>query len=200
MARTGRRRGSPDTRAAILTAARAAFGEQGYDLASVRAIAAAAGVDAALVHHYFGTKEKLFLACVAAPADPGEILAGALAGGADGLGERLLRAFLSVWDGPVTGPAALAVFRSGLGHDRSARMLREFLSTQILRRIRPDLAPEHAELRAALIASQAAGLVTVRYLLRLEPLASAPAEVVVAAVAPTLQRYLTGPLDLPAVP
>ncbi len=194
MARTGRRRGSPDTRKSILSAARTAFSEHGYDRASVRAIAAAAGVDAALVHHYFGTKEKLFLASVAAPVDPATVLPAILAGGLDGLGERVVRGFLSIWDDPVTGPAALAVFRSALGHDWSARMLREFLTTQVLRRILRDQPIDRTELRAALVVSQMVGLVGVRYLLKIEPLASAPADLVVAMIAPTLQRYLTGPL------
>jgi AcrR family transcriptional regulator len=192
MARTGRRKGSPDTRETILGAAREVFAEHGYDGASIRAIASAAQVDPALVHHYFGTKEGLFLATVRAPIDPGAVIGGVLAGGLDGAGERIVRTFLSVWDDPVTGPAALAVFRSALRHDTSARILREFITTQILRRVVAALTGQDQALRGSLVGSQMFGLVMVRYVLRIEPLASAPTEAVVAAIGPTIQRYLTG--------
>ncbi len=193
MARTGRRRGSPDTREAILLAAREVFADKGFDGASVRAIAAAAGCDPALVHHYFGSKEKLFLTTVQAPIDPGELLPGLLAGGLEGAGERVVRTFLGIWDDPVTGPAALALVRSALQHDWSARMLREFLTTQILRRVVAQLAVDDAPLRTSLVASQMFGLIGVRYLLRIEPLASAPATVVATAIGPNIDRYLTDP-------
>jgi AcrR family transcriptional regulator len=198
--RTGRRKGRPDTREAILVAARKVFAERGYDGAPIRAIAAAAGVDPALVHHYFGTKDELFLATVAAPINPGEVLPRIIAGGIDGLGERIVRTLLSVWDDPVTGPAILALFRSGLRHEWSARMLREFLTTQILRRAMHllEMEPTEAPLRASLVASQIFGLVGLRYLLKIEPLASAPVEQVVATIGPTLQRYLTEPLPMVA--
>src|SRR5258708_3617220 len=135
MARTGRRPGNQDTREAILAAAREAFAERGYDRASIRAIATSAGVDPALVHHYFGTKDELFLATVNAPLNPAALLPQVIAGGIDEVPERLLGTFLSVWDHPVTGPAALALVRSALQHDRSAWVLREFLTTRILRRV-----------------------------------------------------------------
>jgi AcrR family transcriptional regulator len=191
--RTGRRPGNPDTREAILAAAREAFAERGFDRASIRAIATSAGVDPALVHHYFGTKDKLFLAAMSAPVDPGEMLPEVLAGGRDRIGERLVRAFLRAWDSPA-GVAAAALLRSGMTNDWTARMLREFLVTQVLRRIirHLDCDPAEASLRASLVATQVTGLAMMRYLIRLEPLASAPPEVVVAAVAPTIQRYLTG--------
>jgi AcrR family transcriptional regulator len=193
MARTGRRPGNQDTREAILAAARQAFAERGYDGASIRAIATAAGVDPALVHHYFGSKDKLFLTCLQAPIDPAEILPRILAGGIDGVGERLVRTFLTVWDSPA-GTTAAALLRSAVRHEWSARLLREFLTTQILRRAMRslDLDPTEAPLRASLVASQMMGLGMIRYIVKVEPLASAPPEVVVAAMAPTIQRYLTG--------
>jgi AcrR family transcriptional regulator len=198
VARTGRRPGNQDTREAILDAARHAFAERGYDGASIRAIATSAGVDPALVLHYFGSKDKLFLETVGAPLDPSTILPQVFAGGVDGIGERIVRTFLSVWDSP-RGKAAVALFRSAVAHDWSARMLREFMVTQILRRAMRnlDLDPADAPLRASLVASQISGLVMIRYILRIEPLASAPPEVVVAAIAPTIQRYLTGQVSLP---
>jgi len=192
MARTGRRPGNQDTREAIIAAAREAFAEKGYDRASIRAIATGAGVDPALVHHYFGTKDQLFLATVNAPIDPAQILPRVLDGSTDELPERLVRTFLSVWDHPVSGPAAVALLRSGLQHDWSARMLREFLTTRVIRRViaHLELDPAEAALRGSLVATQMIGLVMIRYVLKVEPLASAPPEIVVAAVAPNLHRYL----------
>ncbi|HEY0700703.1 MAG TPA: TetR family transcriptional regulator [Micromonospora sp.] len=197
--RTGRRPGNPDTREAILAAAREAFADRGFDGASIRAIATTAGVDPALVHHYFGTKDKLFLAAVNSPVDPAELLPEALAGGPGEVGTRLVRLFLSVWDSPA-GAAGVAFLRSSLTNDWTARLLREFLTSQVLRRIRRhvELDPAEAPLRTALVGSQIAGLAMLRYVLRIEPLASAPPEVVVAAIGPTIQRYVTG--ELPELP
>jgi AcrR family transcriptional regulator len=198
MARTGRRPGNQDTREAILAAARQAFADKGYDRASIRTIATGAGVDPALVHHYFGTKDQLFLATVEAPIDPAKILPRVLGGDRDELPERLVRTFLSVWDHPVSGPAAVALLRSGLQHDWSARMLREFLTTRVIRRVisQLELDPAEAPLRGSLVATQMIGLGLIRYVLKVEPLASAPPEVVVAAVAPTIHRYLLEPLSV----
>jgi AcrR family transcriptional regulator len=177
----------------VLAAAREAFGEKGFDGATIRGIATAAGVDPALVHHYFGTKDALFLAAVEAPADPEDLLPEVLAGGPDALGANLLRMFLRVWDGPAR-PAGLALLRSAVGSEWTARLLREFLVARVLRRVVGTLAasPEEREARGALVASQLVGLVMARYVLRIEPLASATADSLVAAIAPTLQRYLTG--------
>jgi hypothetical protein len=103
---------------------------------------------------------------------------------------------LSIWDSPA-GAAGVALMRSALSHDWTARLMREFLTTQILRRVmrQLDLNPREAPLRASLVASQVAGLAMVRYVLKIEPLASARPDVVVAAVAPTIQRYVTGDLS-----
>ncbi|MFG1658830.1 TetR family transcriptional regulator [Micromonospora chersina] len=194
--RTGRRPGNPATREAILTAARAAFADRGFDAASIRAIATAAGVDPALVHHYFGTKEELFRATVAIPVDPAELVPRVLAGGRDEVGERLVRTFLAVWDSPV-GTAAVALLRSAVSNQWTARLLREFLVTQVLRRVveQLDLDPAETPLRGALVATQIAGLAMMRYVIRLEPVASASPDTLAATIGPTLQRYLTGPLD-----
>lgn len=191
--RTGRRPGNPDTREAILAAAREAFAERGFDAASIRAIATSAGVDPALVHHYFGTKDRLFLASLNAPIDPGELLPQVLAGGPDQVGERLVRLFLRVWDSPA-GAAGAALMRSAVSNEWTARMLREFMVTQILRRAMQglDMDPKEAPLRASLVASQISGLAMIRYVIKVEPLASASPDEVVAAVAPTIQRYVTG--------
>ncbi|MDP9817011.1 AcrR family transcriptional regulator [Spirilliplanes yamanashiensis] len=196
MRRTGRRPGNPDTRESILAAAREAFAERGFDKTSIRAIATAAGVDPALVHHYFGTKDKLFVASMNVPFDPRELLPSILAGGAEEAGARFVRVFLGIWDSPA-GAAGVALMRSAVSHDWAARLIREFIATQVLRRVTAGLGidPDEATMRASLVASQMAGLAMARYILKFEPLASAPPETLVAAVAPTIQRYLTGDLD-----
>lgn len=192
--RRGRRPGQPDTRQAILVAARRAFAELGFDRASIRRIAADAGVDPALVHHYFGAKDQLFTAALEVPVNPARLLPDVLSGGVDGFGERLVRTFVSVWDGPA-GPAAVALLRSTLSHDWSSRLFREFLTTEILRRALGELGLPDSELRGSLIASQLMGLAMARYVVRVPPLADLPAADVVALVGPTIQRYLAG--DLP---
>jgi AcrR family transcriptional regulator len=150
------------------------------------------------VHHYFGTKDALFLAAVEAPADPDELLPEALAGGTAELGANMVRLFLRVWDGPAQ-PAGLALVRSAVGNEWTARLLREFLVSRVLRRVVAtlDVPQAEREARGALVASQLVGLVMSRYVLRIEPLASATADSLVAAVGPTLQRYLTGEVALP---
>jgi AcrR family transcriptional regulator len=192
--RTGRRPGNQDTREAILAAARTAFAERGLDGASIRLIAAGAGVDPALVHHYFGTKDQLFLAALQAPIDPGEVIAPILAGGLDGVGERLVATMLSVWDSPA-GAAAVAVLRSAVSNEQIAAMLREFVVSRILKRIVKELQLDPVEglLRGGLVASQIAGLIMMRYVIRVEPVASADIRTIAALVGPTVQRYLTDP-------
>ena len=194
--RTGRRPGNPDTREAILAAARTAFAERGFDGASIRAIAASAGVDPALVHHYFGSKDQLFLTAMNSPVDPRELLPKVLAGDRDGIGERLVRLFLGVWDSPA-GAAGVALLRSAVSNEWTARLLREFLTTQVLRRVLDhlDVDPAELPLRGSLVASQLIGLAMMRHVIKLEPVASAAPETLVATVGPTVQRYLTAPLD-----
>ncbi|GIF14420.1 TetR family transcriptional regulator [Actinoplanes teichomyceticus] len=193
--RTGRRPGNPDTREAILAAARAAFAERGYDGTSIRAVATGAGVDPALVHHYFGTKDKLFLAAMQAPLDPQELLDAATEGDPEQLGVRFVRLFLRIWDGPG-GAAGVALLRSAVGNEWTAHLFREFVGSQILRRAVPRLGLDDAQgpLRVSLAASHMVGIAMARYVIKVEPLASAPAEVIAAAVGPSVQRYLTDPL------
>lgn len=191
--RRGRRRSGADTREQLLAAARAAFAERGYDGATVRNIAERAGVDAAMVNHWFGGKEALFTASLHIPIDPATVIGEILPGDPEHLGERLVGRFLTVWD--ATGGAPLAsLIRSVASHDAAARMLREFVTRVILARVVGAIAPDRAELRASLVGSQLIGLGMARYVVKFEPLASADHATVVAAVAPTVQRYLTGPL------
>jgi len=196
--RSGRRPGNQDTKQSILEAARTVFAEAGFDKASVRAIAATAQVDPALVHHYFGTKEKLFLAAMNSPINPAELIPKAMAGPREQAGERLVALVLSVWDSPA-GVAAVALMRSAMSNEWTARLMREFVVTQVLRRAVAELNIDEKEapVRTALVATQIGGLAMIRYVLKVEPIASSPAEPLVAAIGPAVQRYLTG--ELPGV-
>lgn len=192
--RRGRRPGSPDTKAAILVAARASFASMGLAGTTIRAVAREAGVDAALVHHFFGSKDDLYLAALELPVDPRQVLAPVVAAGPDGVGERLLGALLGVWDDPQVQPALLAMLRGVLSPDGHDLLARGFLDGIVMPTLEPLAVDRHAE-RVGSVASQFIGLMVARYLLRLEPLASMPADQVVRLVGPTVQRYLTGPLE-----
>jgi AcrR family transcriptional regulator len=194
MARTGRRPGRSGTREAILSAARESFTAVGYDGASIRNIAERAGVDPALVRHYYGSKHELFIAAVELPLDMTVMLDRILAGERDRVGERIVAMMLSVWDGQVDRSPLIALVRSAVSSEEAARMLREFLVSVLFSRIAERLGLPESRLRASLVASQIIGLMIARYVVRVEPIASAPTEVVIAAVGPNLQRYLTGDL------
>lgn len=191
--RRGRRPGAPDTRAAILAAARTLFASGGHAGTSMRAVAAAAGVDAALVHHYFGSKDDLFVAALELPVDPRERLARVVVHGPDGAGERLLREFLSVWDDPELRLPLLGLARSILDPS-GQRLMRDGFVPAVLHPVGVGLGIDRPEVRMPLVASQVLGLILARYVLEIEPVASMPLDDVVAIYAPTLQRYLTGEL------
>ncbi|MCF3131687.1 TetR/AcrR family transcriptional regulator [Streptomyces olivochromogenes] len=197
--RSGRRPGNPDTRGAILEAARRTFAERGYDGSSIRHIATSAGVDPALVHHYFGSKEDLFLEVVKPPIEPGAVMDEIFAAGIEAVPENVVRTFLGVCEGPVSGPAFLGLLRGAVAHEWQALLLREFFTTQIARRVVRRLGavvdPAEVPLRASLVSSQLFGLAMVRYVLRIQPLAGAPEKVVIAAVAPNIRRYMVGDLS-----
>jgi AcrR family transcriptional regulator len=189
--RRGRRPAGQDTRTALVEAARAVFAESGYDGATVRAIATRAGVDAAMVNHWFGSKEGLFArAVLELPFDPMELQAELRDGPADELGERIVRAFLTRWDG-AGGDVFKALIRSITSHELAGQMLQSFFQsffTALITSIGSDRIP----LRMTLCASQLVGMGMIRYVAKFEPLASTEIETLVAAVAPNLQRYLTG--------
>jgi AcrR family transcriptional regulator len=189
----GRRPGAPDTKAEVLAAARSSFAEKGYRGTTIRAVAAAAGVDPALVHHYFGTKDDLFLAALQMPVDPRELLAPVIAAGPDGAGERLLRTFLAVWDDPETQAQLVAVFRSVLSAD-GATLLKEGFIPVIVTPVLSHLVRDRPEVRIPLVASQVVGLIVTRYVVAFPPMAQLSAEEVVARMGPVLQHYLTGDL------
>ena len=192
MARTGRRPGVSGTREAILDAARRVFAEQGYQHATIRGVAELAGVDPALVHHYFGKKQELFVAAVELPVNPVEQLMAVLAEDPGQAGERMVELFLSIWDHAADRSPLLALVRSAVGDEHAAAMLREFITEEVLGPISHRLGSPDARLRATLVGSQLIGMAMARYIIRVEPLASAPAAQVVEAIGPTLQRYLTG--------
>lgn len=191
--RRGRRPGGSDTRGQLLEAARVEFAERGYEGATVRRIADRAGVDAAMVNHWFGGKEALFTASLDIPIDPVELLADILPGDPEKVGERVVERFLTVWDATGGGPLA-AMIQSIASHDAAARMMREFIGNVLVGRIVAAVSPDQHELRAGLCGAQVFGMGMVRYVLKFEPLASADHATLVAAVAPSIQRYLTGPL------
>jgi AcrR family transcriptional regulator len=190
--RSGRRAGNSGTREAILDAARARFAEHGYDRATIRRIAADAGVDAALVHHYFETKEKLFVVATRFPAVPSDVLQRVVGSKRQRLGEELVRTLLVTWGDSDAREPALGLLRSAVTNDAAARMLREFVTDTILSVLAQTAEPDDAPFRASLVASQVVGLLMARFVLELEPLASATVDELAEAVGPTFQRYLTG--------
>lgn len=197
--RSGRRPGQSGTREAILDAARRRFAEVGFDKASIRSIAGDAGVDPALVHHYFGTKQQLLTAVVNLPVDADVIRAHIAAAPVEALGETIVRTVVRVWDSPI-GASAVAAFRAILGGGDAA-LVRSFVLEVILRDVRDrvDSPPGSGDTRVALAVAQMGGVLLARKIIGIEPIVSMGADELVRLVGPSLQRYLTGDLDLPPV-
>ena len=189
----GRRPGSPDTRAAILAAARARFASAGFSGTTMRAVASDADVDAALVHHYFGTKDDLFLAALELPMDPRTVLAPVVEAGPDGAGERLVRTLLSVWDDEANRLPLLAIVRSVM--EGETRLLTEGFLPVLIGPVLGRLVKDRPEDRVPLVASQIVGLIVTRYVIAVPPIADEDPAVLAARIGPTIQRYLTGELD-----
>lgn len=191
--KVGRRPGNQDTRGQIITAARQAFAAKGFAGASMRAIAADAGVDAALIHHYFESKQQLFLATVALPPELPQLLEQVAAGDRSDLGERIVRMVLSVWDSELQ-TSLVAAIRTALTDPALTRSVGEFLALEVIGQVlhRDDLPPEEANRRGGLVASQVLGLVIGRYVLRLPLLVDRKTEDLVAEIGPTVQRYVDG--------
>jgi AcrR family transcriptional regulator len=179
----------------VLDAARAEFAARGFDAVTLRRVAARAGVDPAMVTHHFGSKDGLFRAVLDVRLDPATEIAAVLPGPREELAERLLTRLLVLWDSPA-GAATVAAVRTALQDEDGTALLGELLSSQVLRPLAEALPgpEEERRWRVDLVASQVAGMLLTRYVLRLEPLASAGHPALVGALAPTLQRYLTGPL------
>jgi AcrR family transcriptional regulator len=190
----GRRPGASGTREAIVAAAARRFAALGYDRASLRSIAAEAGVDQKLIAHYFGSKQQLFIAAVGLPLNPAEVVPDVLAGGREGLGARIAALLTAVMEHPDLHQRLTGVVRAAASEPEVARMMREFLTREVFGPLARGLEGDRPQLRANLVGSQVVGLLMARYVVGVEPLASTPAREVAAAVAPTIERYLVGEL------
>jgi len=205
----GRRPGDSGTRAAIGDAARAQFADFGYHGATIRGIAAAAEVDPALVHHYYGTKEALFAAAMRMPVVPSEVLTAALSNrppDESGIGAHLVRTALTIWESAGVKDTFLGLLRSAVTSEQASVMLREFISDTILATVAratgldEQWSPAEAEFRASLVATQMLGLALTRLVLGLPAVADASVDELAATVGPSIDRYLTGDIGLPARP
>jgi AcrR family transcriptional regulator len=190
----GRRAGGSGTREAILAAAREQFANKGYDGASLRAIAAAAGVDTGLIRHFYGSKDDLFAATLHIPEEIPQRVLAALAGDPESLGERMTDAYLRLWEDPATAEPILAIARSAIASNKAADRLRAILGTRLLHQVALQLASDHQDTRAALAGAHLMGIALARYVLRVEPLTSLGRDTLIAMCAPAIQRYLTQPL------
>jgi AcrR family transcriptional regulator len=190
MPRTGRRPGPNTTRAAILEAARGSFAALGYNATSLRTVAADAGVDAAVVLHFFGSKDGLFRAVVGWPFDPAQVETELTAEGDATLARRLARVFFSYWESPTTGPALVALLRSAMTHAEASALLREFLVHELFARVTGLIGGARTELRIELASAHLVGIALLRYVLLVEPIASEPVASIVEWVTPALERYL----------
>ncbi|MEW2356336.1 TetR family transcriptional regulator [Spirillospora sp. NPDC029432] len=184
----GRRPGPTETREAILAAARELFAAKGYDGASLRAIARTAGVDPALVHHFFGNKEGVFVAAMRFPVDPSELVPKIMATPRDRLGETMVRVFLSVWEDADRRAPILAMLRSAMTNEQAATMMRQFVTSALFGRAAETHGIPMLRLNAA--AGQMVGVMIFRYVLRVEPIASASSEELVELLSPAVQHYL----------
>jgi AcrR family transcriptional regulator len=196
--RPGRPAGNSDTRERILDNARVLFARNGISNTSIRAVAAAAGVDSALVHHYFGTKEKLFAAAVQIPIDPMDIIGPLRGVPVEELGYTIPSTLLPLWDSEL-GAGFIATLRSILAGSE-VNLFRSFIQDIIAVEVgsRVDNPPGTGIIRIQFVASQLVGVLMARHILDLEPFKSLPADQIVRTIAPNLQRYLTG--DLPDLP
>jgi AcrR family transcriptional regulator len=192
--RRGRRPGQSGSREAILAAARDAFARDAYAGASLRAIAREAGVDVALIGHFFGSKAGLFVAAVDWPFDPQAAVATMLAGPRREVGRRIAGVFFGHWHVPDKRGPILALFQAAITDATAGALLSEFFTDEIFTPLLTELKVDRVPLRAGLISSQLQGLVFSRYVLHLMPVEDIDDATVIAAVAPTLQRYATGRL------
>lgn len=193
--RTGRRPGGTDTREDILAAAREVFGERGFDGATMRGVAGVAGVDPALIYHYFGSKQQLFVAAMEIPYRWQEVLPAVLEGAVDEMGERLVRQLLGYWEDPRINPLFRGVVRSAATDPVAAEMVRSMLASGPFALLAQRIGTPDAELRALLMASHVMGVALLRYVLEVEPLASAPVEQVARMVGPVIGGYLHGVVE-----
>ncbi len=193
--RRGRRpAGGPDTRETILTAARELFADLGFERTTMRGVAARAGVDPSLIHHYFTDKDGLLAAALTLPLDPATLFAG-LKDDPERAGAELVRRLLDVWE---TNPGArermVGLLRASLSHERAAGVFRDLLGATVLAGLAEIVTPDRPRLRAALVGTQLGGLMLGRYVLRVPGVADASREQLAPAVGAAVQQYLTGSL------
>ncbi|MGC4951943.1 TetR family transcriptional regulator [Actinomadura citrea] len=193
----GRRRGSPDTRETILAVARRRFLTDGYGPVTMRSVAAEAGVDAALISYFFGSKKGLFGAVLGLVANPPEVLAGALPGDPAELPERVLRALVGTWDDPERGAPLLLMVRAAVQDPDLTRLVRDLLEREVVGRIADHLGGPDATARAGAFGAQLAGLIFVRYILAMEPVASMPPDELIRYLAPGLRAAVHSPSRRP---
>jgi AcrR family transcriptional regulator len=196
-ARRGRRPGRPETRRQILEVARRRFLGDGYEAVSLRSVAAEAGVDAALISYFFGSKKGLFGAALALSINPPEVLRGALEGDPAGLPERLLGALMRAWDDPEDGDSMRVLVAAAVQDPDLGRLLREVIEHEMVGPIAERLRGPAARSRAAALLTQLAGVVFARYLLALEPIATMPRDELTRYLAPGLRATLGGPRPTP---
>jgi AcrR family transcriptional regulator len=190
MAQAGRRPGPTQTRDAILAAARVQFADRGYAGTTVRSVATAAEVNPALIHHYFGTKEQLFLGALSLPINPAEVIAQVLAAGPRRqFPERFVRYFVAAWRDPVVGQALQAVLRRAATDENTATLVRNLAENVLLVRASDALGVPRLQVAAAM--SHLIGLALGAMIFRIEPLASASEDELVELVTPAIRRYLT---------
>jgi AcrR family transcriptional regulator len=194
----GRPAGNSNTRERILASARELFARNGIKNTSIRAVASAAGVDSALVHHYFGTKEQLFAAAIHIPIDPMDVIGPLREVPVEELGHRIPSILLALWDSEV-GASFIATLRSILAGSEAnlfPTFIQDVIGVEVGARV--DSPPGTGLIRVQFVASQLVGIIMARYILELEPFASLPAQQIADTVGPNLQRYLTG--ELPEFP
>lgn len=185
----GPRPGGGDTRQEILDAARALFAERGYDRTTLRAIGAAAGVDPALIHHYFGNKEGLFTASVSLPVDLPRRLPEVIAEDPGEAGAAVARLFFTVWDDEEARASLIGQLRHTFTTGEQP-VIAGFITSAVLGRVAAAMDGDERELRAELVASHLLGVALLRYVVKLEPLASVDTETIISMVGPRLQAYL----------
>jgi AcrR family transcriptional regulator len=184
---------SDDITKQVLDAARAAYARRGYLNTTLKGVAAAAGVAPDVVRRYYDNRESLFVAAMRLPFDPAMSIAQLMAPGIDGMGERLVRVTLRMLDDPETRDQLAEMVRDGAGASRATASLREFLEAEVVDRAAVLLGVPDARMRVTLATSYLLGIATTRYVLKLEPLASASEDEIVALVAPAVQMALTTP-------
>lgn len=193
-ARRGPRPAGEDTRARITEAARSEFADKGYEGTSMRSVARVAGVDPALVHHYFDGKADLFAqAVVMTRVNPAMLVERVLDGPVDALGERLVRTFLAVWDDPDNQERLVALVRAVHTNDEVGALFRQFVAREVVGQVTRRTQVPDPELRGALAAAQIVGLATTRYVVRMPPMVDASPDELARWLGPTLQRYLVDP-------